>query len=74
MTIAAGLAAAVAWGWRVLVDSVWATGDGKLQALALLGTTGLLDLAVLVLLARLMRIEEVNEVVRLVTGRLRRRR
>jgi putative peptidoglycan lipid II flippase len=74
MTIAAGLAAAVAWGWRVLVDSVWATGDGKGQALVLLGTTGLLDLAVLLLLARLMRIREVTEVVGLVTGRLRRGR
>jgi putative peptidoglycan lipid II flippase len=73
ISIAAGLAAAVAWGWRILLDSIWATGDGKGQALVLLGSTGLLDLAVLVLLARLMRIREVNEVVGLVTGRLRRR-
>ncbi|HET6563074.1 MAG TPA: murein biosynthesis integral membrane protein MurJ [Marmoricola sp.] len=73
MGIAAGLAAAAAWGWRVLLDSLWETGDGKVQALVLLGSTGLVDLVVLVVLARLMRIREVNEVVGLVTGRLRRR-
>jgi putative peptidoglycan lipid II flippase len=74
MGLAAGLAAAAAWGWRVLLDAWWETGDGKVQALVLLGSTGLVDLVVLVLLARLMRIREVTEVVGLVTSRLPGRR
>ncbi len=72
MTIAAGLAGAAAWGWRWLVASAWATGDGKGQALVLLGSTALVDVTVLLLAARAMRIREVTEVVGLVTSRLRR--
>jgi putative peptidoglycan lipid II flippase len=72
MLIAAGLAGAAAWGWRLLLDAVWETGDGKVQALVLLATTGAVDLAVLLLCARAMRIAELNEVVALVGSRLRR--
>ena len=70
LLIAAGIAGGVAWGWRALLDAVWATGDGKVQALVLLGTTGVVDLVVFLLLARAMRIEEVQEVVSLLTARL----
>ena len=49
---------------------MWATGDGKVDAVAVLGTTGVVDLAVFLLLARAMRIEEVQEVVSLLTARL----
>ncbi|WP_238993381.1 murein biosynthesis integral membrane protein MurJ [Nocardioides caldifontis] len=73
LLLAAGIAGAVAWGWRALLDSVWTTGDGKVQAVVLLGTTGVVDLAVFLLLARAMRIEEVQEVVGLLTARLRKR-
>ena len=59
-----GLAGAVA--------AAWATGDGKGQALVLLGSTALVDVTVLLLAARAMRIREVTEVVGLVTSRLRR--
>jgi putative peptidoglycan lipid II flippase len=72
MLIAAGLAGAAAWGWRLLLDAVWETGDGKVQALVLLATTGAVDLVVLLLCARAMRIAELNEVVALVGSRLRR--
>jgi putative peptidoglycan lipid II flippase len=72
MLIAAGLAGAAAWGWRLMLDAVWETGDGKAQAVVLLATTGLVDVAVLLLCARAMRITEVTEVVAAVTGRLRR--
>ena len=72
LAVAAGLAALAAWGWRWGVLSLWEPGDGKVQALVLLASTGLVDLVVLLALARVMRITEVNEVVGLVTGRLRR--
>jgi len=70
--LAAGSAGAAAWGWRLLLGSFWEVGDGKAQALVLLGTTGLVDLLVLLVAARAMRIREVNEVVALVTTRVRR--
>jgi putative peptidoglycan lipid II flippase len=72
MLVAAGLAGAAAWGWRALVTLAWPLGDGKLQAVTLLATTGLVDVAVLLVLARIMRIREVTEVVTLVSSRLRR--
>jgi putative peptidoglycan lipid II flippase len=72
MLLAAGLAGAAAWGWRVLLETFWETGDGKVQALVLLGSTGLVDVAVLLLCARAMRITEVNEVVAMIGSRLRR--
>jgi len=72
MLIAAGLAGGAAWAWRLAVDAVWATGDSKGQAVALLASTGLVDLVVLLAAARAMRITEVTEVVALVTRRLRR--
>ncbi len=74
LLIAATLAGGAAWGWRRLLEQVWATGDGKGQAVVLLATTGTLDLVVLLLAARAMRITEVTEVVAMVTGRLRGRR
>jgi len=72
LVIAAGAAAGLAWGFRELLESFWTPDGGKLQAVVLLGSTGLVDIGVLVALARLMRIEEVNEVVGLLTRRLRR--
>ena len=74
MLIAAALAGAAAYGWRSAVYAVWdGVGDGsKLQSLLVLGSTGLVDLAVLVVLARAMRITEIQEVTSLVTTRLRR--
>jgi putative peptidoglycan lipid II flippase len=70
--LAAGVAGAVAWGWRTLLTGLWPLGDGKGQALALLGSTAVVHLAVLLLLARLLRIAEVAEVVGLFTRRVRR--
>ena len=74
MLIAAGLAGAAAYGWRTLVYAVWdGLGDGsKLQSLLVLGTTGLVDLIVLVGVSRALRITEIGEVTSLVTTRLRR--
>jgi putative peptidoglycan lipid II flippase len=67
---AGGLAGLAAWGWRRLLDDVWVTGDGKLQALVLVASTGAVDLVVLLLVARALRITELNEVVGLVRRRL----
>ncbi len=72
MLIAAGLAGGAAWGWRLLLDALWETGDGKGQALVLLATTGAVDLVVLLLCARAMRIVELTDVVALIGSRLRR--
>ena len=72
ITVAAGVAGAAAWGWRTLLAEVWPVGDAKGQALALLGSTAVVDLVVLLLLSRALRIAEVAEVVGLLTGRLRR--
>jgi putative peptidoglycan lipid II flippase len=72
MTLAAGLAGAAAWGWRSLITTAWPLGDGKAQALVLLGSTALVDIVLLLLLARLLRIVELTEVVGLLTRRLRR--
>ncbi len=74
MVIAATLAGAAAYGWRTGVYAVWdGVGDGsKLQSLVVLGSTGLVDLVVLVLVARALRIGEIREVTSLVTTRLRR--
>ena len=68
--VAGGVAATAAWVWRLLLDGVWSTGDGKVQALTLLVTTGGVDLVVLLLVARLLRISELGEVVALVRRRL----
>jgi len=72
IVIAAGVAGAAAWWWRWLVTASWETGDGKVQAVAMLASTGLVDLVVFLALSRAMRITEVNEVVGLVTDRLHR--
>jgi putative peptidoglycan lipid II flippase len=70
ITIAGGLGGLAAWGWRVLLDGVWATGDGKVQALTLVLSTCAVDAAVLLLVARALRVTELGEVVSLVRQRL----
>jgi putative peptidoglycan lipid II flippase len=72
MGLAAGLAGAAAYGWRTGFDVLVGQGGNKAWSLLQLGTTALVDLAVLLLLARVMRIREINEVVALITSRLRR--
>jgi putative peptidoglycan lipid II flippase len=72
IVIAAGVAGAAAWGWRWLVTASWETGEGKVQAVGMLASTGLVDLVVFLALSRAMRISEVNDVVGLVTDRLHR--
>ena len=84
MVIAAGLATAVAWAAQHGVEQLWPTvgstsggpgptsGSGKVQAVAMLAGTGLLDVLVFLVLARLLRITEVTAVVGAFTGRLRR--
>ncbi len=72
IVLAGGIAALAAWGWRVGLLALWEPGDGKVQALVVLGTTGLVDLVVLVVLARLMRITELTDVMGMLTRRLRR--
>jgi putative peptidoglycan lipid II flippase len=70
--LAGGLAALATWGVRALAESVWAPDGSKLQAIVMLALMGVVDLGVLGVLARAMRIQEVNEVVDLLTRRLRR--
>lgn len=72
MSLAAGIAALVSWGWRSLLLLGWEWSDTKVQALVFLASTGIVDLVVLLALSRAMRITEVTEVVGLVTSRLRR--
>ena len=76
LLLAAGVAAALAWAVKLGVQQVWgSTGGadaGKLQAVGLLGATGLVDIAVFVVLARMMRITEVTSIIALLTARLRR--
>ena len=69
--VASALAAAAAYGWRLVLGSVWPVGDDKLHAVVLLGTAFVVDVVALLAIARAMRITEVNEVVTLVTNRLR---
>jgi putative peptidoglycan lipid II flippase len=70
--LAAAVAAGVAWAWRVGLDSVWGSGSGKVHSVALLVSAAVLDVVVFLLLARVLRVREVNEVVDLVSRRLRR--
>ena len=72
LVIAAGVAAGVAWAVKLGLQEIWPPDDGKLQSLAVLGVTGLVDVAVYLALSRLLRIAEVTSVMSLVTGRLRR--
>jgi putative peptidoglycan lipid II flippase len=72
LVIAAGAAAGVAWAVKHGLQAIWPTDDGKLQSVAVLGVTGLVDVAVYLALARVLRIAEVTGVMNLVTGRLRR--
>jgi hypothetical protein len=68
--IAGGRAGAAAWGWRAVLDALWQTGDGKLQAVVLVGSTCLVDGVVLLTVARALRITELGDVVDLVRRRL----
>jgi putative peptidoglycan lipid II flippase len=70
ITIAAGVAAAAAWLWRWGVTQLWPLDDGRVQAITLLVTVVLVDLAVLLVVSRLMRIREVTEMISLVARRL----
>ena len=84
LLIAAGLATAIAWAARYGVRELWPTvgstdrgpgptsGSAKVQAIVMLGGSGLLDVLVFLGLARLMRITEVTDVIGALTGRLRR--
>jgi putative peptidoglycan lipid II flippase len=77
LVIAAGVAAAAAWGVKYGVQQLWpAAGDlgstgQKGPALAVLVLTGLVDVAVFLGLARMMRIGEVTALLGLFTSRLR---
>ena len=78
LVLAAGLAALVALLARELLTLAWSpvTGEpvaAKVRALVLLGVSGVVDVAVLLVLAWAMRITEVSEVTGLLTRRLRRR-
>jgi putative peptidoglycan lipid II flippase len=76
LLIAAALAAALAWAVDRGLQAWWGPSGGpdggKVHALAVLGITGLVDVAVFVGLARLMRITEVTSIITLLTARLRR--
>jgi putative peptidoglycan lipid II flippase len=73
LAIAVAISAAVAWGLRNLLDDV-VPGTGLWHAVLNLAVVGVTYLAVYLLLARLLRISEVNDVMALVTRRLRGRR
>jgi len=70
--VAAGLAGVAAWGWRTLLESLWAADDGKVLSLTLLVSCAVVDVAVFLVVARLLRVQEISEVVGLVSSRLRR--
>ena len=70
--LAGTIAALATWGVRELVEAAWPEDGTKLQAVVMLGLTGVVDLGLLALLARAMRIQEINALVALVTRKLRR--
>jgi putative peptidoglycan lipid II flippase len=72
LAIAVGISAAIAWGLRELLDRV--PGNGTWHAVLDLAVVGVVYLSIYVGLARLLRISEVNDVMALVTRRLRGRR
>ena len=75
LLVAVGLAAATALAWRAGLTAWWGeqgSYDGKVQALVLLITTGIVHVGVFVAAARALSIREVGEVVGLVSSRLRR--
>jgi putative peptidoglycan lipid II flippase len=74
LLVAAGVATGVAWAARYGVTTLWAAGDGKVQAVTMLVMVTVIDLVVFLLLARLLRITEVTRLVELVTARLGRGR
>jgi putative peptidoglycan lipid II flippase len=74
VTVAAAVAAAMAWAVRVGLDAAWPDNDGKLRAVAVLGVLSTTDLAAFLLLAKALRVSEVTSVLGLVTSRIRRGR
>jgi putative peptidoglycan lipid II flippase len=68
-----GISAAVAWGLRELLADL-VPGTGTWHAVLDLAVVGAAYLAIYVGLARLLRISEVNDVMALITRRLRGRR
>ena len=72
-SIAVGISAAVAWGLRELLAEL-VPGTGTWHAVLDLAVVGVSYLAIYLGLARLLRISEVNDVMALVTRRLRGRR
>jgi putative peptidoglycan lipid II flippase len=68
--IAVGLSAALAWLAREGVHRILG-GTDKLSVLVHLGVIGLVGVGAYLLLARVLRLEEVGEVVRAFTGRVR---
>jgi putative peptidoglycan lipid II flippase len=73
LAIAVGISAAIAWGLRELLTDAL-PGTSTWHAVLDLAVVGVAYLASYLALARLLRISEVNEVMALVTRRLRGRR
>jgi len=73
LAIAVGISAAAAWGLRELLREVL-PGTSTWHAVLDLAIVGTAYLAIYLGLARMLRISEVNEVMALVTRRLRGRR
>ena len=73
LAIAVGVSAAAAWGLRELLAQV-VPGTGTWQAALDLAVVGVVYLSIYLGIARLLRISEVNDVMALVTRRLRGRR
>lgn len=73
LVVAVGISAAVAWGLRELLDEL-VPGTGTWHAVLDLAVVGVIYLATYLGVARVMRISEVNDVMALVTRRLRGRR
>jgi len=73
LVVAVGISAAVAWGLRELLDEL-VPGTGTWPAVLDLAVVGVIYLATYLGVARVMRISEVNDVMALVTRRLRGRR
>ncbi len=73
LSIAVGISAAAAWGMRELLAEL-VPGTGTWHAVLDLAIVGVVYLAIYLGVARMLRISEVNDVMALVTRRLRRAR
>ena len=71
LAIAVGAAALAGWGVREALDALL-PGDGKLQAALVVSLVTVVGAGVYLALSRVLRLAEVTEILRLVTGRLRR--